>query len=75
MPQRKSYDLPKATADAVKYEPWRIYRSAIALAFVIVGIWYLNWRIPTLAPDAPYSQASCMELNSSGLYLPCCTCS
>lgn len=52
MPQ-KAYDVPRARKDEGEYVPLGMYRSAVALAFVIVGIWYLNWRIPTLAPDAP----------------------
>lgn len=41
----------------MKYEPLGVYRSAVALVFVIVGIWYLHWRIPTMAPDAPVFSA------------------
>ncbi len=37
----------------MKYESLGIYRSTIVLVFVIVGIWYLIWRIPTMSPDAP----------------------
>lgn len=39
--------------EAVKYESLGVYRSAIALLFIIAGAWYLQWRIPTLSPDSP----------------------
>src|SRR5512135_2377080 len=52
-----SSELQQATKHPVKYEPMGVFRSAVALAFVIVGIWYLNWRIPTMAPDAPVFSA------------------
>ena len=41
----------------MKYESLGIYRSSVAFVFVIVGIWYLHWRIPTMAPDAPIFSA------------------
>lgn len=41
----------------MKYESLGAYRSATALVFIIVGIWYLHWRIPTMAPDAPIFSA------------------
>jgi cellulose synthase (UDP-forming) len=41
----------------VKYESLGVYRSAVVIVFVIVGIWYLCWRIPTMSPDAPVFSA------------------
>lgn len=41
----------------MKYETLGVYRSAVAVVFIIVGIWYLHWRIPTMAPDAPVFSA------------------
>lgn len=38
----------------LKYESLGVARSAIVLLFVVVGLWYLHWRFPTLAPDAPF---------------------
>ncbi|MBI3479339.1 MAG: glycosyltransferase [Nitrosomonadales bacterium] len=49
--------MQKVKREAVKYESWGIYRSSVALAFVIVGIWYLHWRIPTMAPASPIFSA------------------
>ncbi len=41
----------------MKYESLGTYRSTVVIVFVIVGIWYLNWRIPTMAPEAPIFSA------------------
>src|SRR5438105_3397911 len=40
-------------ASGVKFESLGTYRSIIPLAFIAVGVWYLQWRIPTLSHDAP----------------------
>lgn len=36
----------------MKYESQGIYRSVASFVFVIVGMWYLHWRISTLVPES-----------------------
>jgi len=50
-------NLMRNEGEDLKYESLGFYRSAIVLMFVLVGIWYLNWRIPTMSPDAPIFSA------------------
>src|SRR5512139_3308672 len=52
-PRKKPHAPPHAGRNADTYEALGVYRSAVVLAFVIVAIWYLHWRIGTLAADAP----------------------
>ena len=41
----------------MKYEPLEFSRSSVSLLFIISGIWYIHWRLPTLAPDHPFFSA------------------
>ena len=38
----------------LKYESLGRLRSVIALVFMVVGIWYLNWRFSTIVDTAPF---------------------
>lgn len=38
----------------LQYESLGRLRSAIVLVFMVVGIWYLNWRFSTISDTAPF---------------------
>lgn len=56
-PSPSGHNLPNPNREAVKYESLGVYRSTVALMFVLVGIWYLHWRIFTMSSDAPIFSA------------------
>lgn len=56
-PRPSGHNLSLLNREVVKYESLGVYRSAVALMFVFVGIWYLHWRIPTMSSDAPIFSA------------------